>query len=715
MDNPNKRLNERVLQFVEEIRKKIEKASFEVLQEARQADLAAGSLQAILALELPDSQKEYNLIIELQKASKELLKREEECKILAMDDLDLYDFLESEKLSQEKLDQAAQKVFLYKKLGEDVEADLVEEEIRKICRGKGIKDATLNKIFKKEGGNKKETKEILSGLEVYGYDEQMRVWVGFRGDVETISHSSFKTQLPILLGPDIDVKEATAYIQRKAHNNGRICQKRTLGQGIHFINEKWVVISGKGAIAIDSNTLEKKEITSPLFEEDYLLDPNGKAWIDLNLIDPREAPENSFETVFREVHQIISDWEWRHFDTSYHVTAFAMLTLFQQAMKPWRPILYLSGAQGTGKTMFSGFLSQLFNGFLEILDKTTAHAIKQTFGNNAIPGFLDEFEHYDNERRQRDILNLLKTACRGGTASFGTTGKYARECHLNHLFWLASISFPRCMETDGAIKDRMIVFELRKKNQKFLRLPDQKYLNVLGIKIINAIIKIWKELEEATKEKLRRDHSSEQVDARQIENFVWASSLIEMGRKIEPINTEERSIVPKWSIRQKEDEGDRIIEEILHTKLKDGMNEYFVADLIDRAILGMQALHSVEPRTRDQLLDSSSEAQNLLRLNHLTVTRKEGGSLYLGIHNTKLSTFFEKKELFSGLDIKTILGRLEFIKTGKVKFGGSGLKAILIPLTEIDRILGRHYQKEDQKPERNFAFVSDEMETKEGR
>ena len=710
MCDSDKQLTEKVLNFVKERRDEIERITCELIQEAQHSDLDVKGIEDILDLELPSSQKEYNIVKKLQKTAAELQSRLEECDILAMSDLDIYDFLLDEgKLSQKKVLLVAKKVFLYRDLREDIEADLVEQEIKNICLSKGIKEGTLNKIFKNKGKVDKNTQETCSHLEVYGYDEMRQVWLGFRGYVEIVSHASLKTQLPIILGPDIDLKEVISFIQRKAHKNGRICQKRTIGRGIHFISDKWVLVSGKRALCIDPTTFERTEITSPLFEEDYLVDLGGKEWIDLNFIDPSKSPENCLETCFRELAQIISNWEWRHSEAVFYVTAFTMLTLFQQALNPWRPIIYLSGAQGTGKTMFSGLLDNLFHGFLEILDKTTAHAIKQTFGNNAMPGFFDEFEHYESEKRQKDILNLLKTSCRGGVASFGTIGKSARECHLNHLFWLASISFPRCMETDGAVRERMIVFDLKKKQQKFLRLPPSKELRLLGSNFINAIIKNWKRLENSVQDKLKIDQPKENVDARQIENFVWASCLIDLARKVEPID-KEKTIVPKWAINKKEDDGDRIIEEILQTKVKDGMNEYFVSDLIYRAVLGFHDIGSVESRTRGELLDGSSEALNLLRLNHLTITKKEG-VVYLGIHTTKLGTFFEKREIFSGLDIKTILGRLEFIQFGKVKFGVCGLKALLIPITEIDRILGRDYL--EPVPTYHRQYTPDDLEDQE--
>ena len=133
MEASNKPLNEKVLEFIEKQKGRLHKAAFELVQEAKRTFSTVESIEEVLDLEPPSSQKEYNITLKLQKAAKQIQERLEECTLLAMDDLDFYDFLDAGKLSQKKVETAAQKVFLYKDLGEEIEADLLEAEIRKIC------------------------------------------------------------------------------------------------------------------------------------------------------------------------------------------------------------------------------------------------------------------------------------------------------------------------------------------------------------------------------------------------------------------------------------------------------------------------------------------------------------------------------------------------------------------------------------------------------
>ncbi len=238
--------------------------------------------------------------------------------------------------------------------------------------------------------------------------------------------------------------------------------------------------------------------------------------------------------------------------------------------------------------------------------------------------------------------------------------------------------------------------DLKKLERKSIRVPNKKELTNLGIQIINAMIHVWCDLKNHVDSKLLRIDQLEEfdgVDSRHIENFIWASSLIELCTE-----SNLSQVVPKWSVHKKQDDALFLIEEILQTKIKDNLSEHFVSDLVYQASLSFDVSVSCP-----SIHSAGDEAQNILRLNHMTVTKRED-DIYLGIHLSKVKTFFEKKDTFAGLDIKTILLRLECIKKAKVRFGGNGLEALLIPLSEIDCILDRVRQQPVEIPEQEEIF-----------
>lgn len=711
-DFKDNELSNKVLDFLGPRLEEIEKSIYDLISSAKGGNLEVTNLEDILNLTLPEKQNDYSFVVDLQKTAKELQEEKEKYTFLEKSNDEVLDYL-NDYHSQHRLELCAEKVFLYKELGYDVEADDLELELRELALGKGIKKGTLNKIFKSYDEKKEQTKskektshpEDLPEFEVYGYDERRTIWLGHKGNIEELPATSLKKELPIIFGGDVEVEDLLIEVQNQASQRGRISRRRILRQGVHLIDDLWVIISGQRAISIHKDTFEKAEITDPLFGK-YFVIREGDEWINLDQVAPTAPTQQGSTTLLKEcldeVINIVSKWEWRNKEVIPYVSAFFMLTLFQQAIH-WRPILYLSGEKGTGKTTFSRFFEETFSGLFEKIDKTTAHAIKQTFGDNSKGGLLDEFEHYKSEKQQKDILNLLKTTCGGGKVSFGTTGKYARECYLHHLFWIASISFPKCIETDSAIQDRLIIFPLKKKDFKHVSLPKKGKLEALGIKIINATLSCWNELEGRVdffleEEAMINQCKMSKVGARQIENFLWAGSLISLANNEKVENLQ---IVPNWAVKAQEDDGDRILEEILSTRVKhfDGSmhGEAIISDLIDEAIFELFDLKpkSIDSDIRDALQSKANYAKHTLRNNYITLSQiGEFKEIYVAIQANKIGSFFDRQEAFGGIDIKTILSRVDGIKTQKVRFGGTIVKAILIPMKKIKKIFGSNNDEE---------------------
>ena len=393
--------------------------------------------------------------------------------------------------------------------------------------------------------------------------------MGFKGLIEILPAGSLTSQIHVIFGindPDI-AKIYRDNIRAKAGAMGRLPLKKPLGQGIHLLDKYWVIVSGMKAISIKRSTLETRDLLSPIFQN-RVLNMAEESWVNLEEIQPLTAPD--LKEVYGELKKLITMWEWSDEKVIPYMTAAVMLTLFQEALD-WRPLIYLSGAQGTGKTIFANFMTQLFSGFCEVVDKTTAHAVKQTFGNNSRPGFLDEFEHHNQEKHIKDTLNLFKTSCRGGHVSYGTISNAAKKCYLNHMFFLASISFPKCLDADAALRERIITFNLRKKQGKFILLPPKEELQALGNRLVSTMLANWGAIETIVAnvrvpKSLETQMKKFGVSAREIDNFVWMYAVIKLG--------EEKNIprvVPKWAKLSEINDADTILEHILKMRVKSGV------------------------------------------------------------------------------------------------------------------------------------------------
>lgn len=633
---------------------------------------------------LKDSEALIKKLNYLQQRSRDAKLVQESLEFMLHTDEEILDILRKSRQNKIIAQLVAEKISLYRRapIPFILEAESLEKELKQVLKEWCYTKKECKEIFKQGLSlyiyafelNRKDL-----NYDVYGYDEKRNIWMGVRGQLEIIPSSyGLFSALSLIFGifptPFSDfesllLKALIRDIETKASAKGRIVFKRTLGQGIYSIEDHWVIVSGKKAISIHKENLEQQALKSPLFE-DHFINMCDEEWIDLeNLSFDHNEKESSLKETFLQLQNLVAMWEWENPEVVPYLTSAVMLALFQHAMH-WRPIIYLSGARGTGKTLFSFFISDLFSGFCELINKTTAHAIKQTFGDNTRIGFLDELEHHSSEKHITDVLNLMKTACRGGYSSFGTTSKHARKCYLNHMFFLASISFPKCMESDLAIKERIIPFKLKKKDHKNIYLPSEKVLKDLGIEIIETMIQSWPSIE-AKVEAIRHIN----VSAREIENFTWLSAVMHLAK--EKVSLEELRVVPEWIDKHESSDIDAILYHILMKKVKDNL-------ISDHVYLVKE--HLLKGKKSSLSLEDVKNAKEELRKNYMSVFKDKKDKLFLAIQSKQAGFLLKGVSMFAGMDIKTILGRNEAIKTGKVWFGGITVHAILIPMQMIDKI-----------------------------
>lgn len=142
----NKELDEKVDDFIRPKLDELNKNIDALVTNARGAGLNITDLLDIINIELPESQEDYNFVADLQKCAKDLLKQQEEYIFLKKSNDAVMDYLDDH-INQTRLELCAKKVFLYRQLGHDVDADDLEEELREIATAKRIKKKTLDKIF----------------------------------------------------------------------------------------------------------------------------------------------------------------------------------------------------------------------------------------------------------------------------------------------------------------------------------------------------------------------------------------------------------------------------------------------------------------------------------------------------------------------------------------------------------------------------------------
>lgn len=522
-----------------------------------------------------------------------------------------------------------------------------------------------------------EMAKIELPFHVLGYTADRKILIWHEKHLMSFSISQLRADELSLLIKDVNkFGEVKNRIIEEARNKGMIDETDPIKMGIWFIDEKWLIVSGKTALEVSGEQIT--EIEYPVYKGKMLR--FGKPWLNIKKFK-NLYHKASLSSVYHKIYAYVSQWCWKEKDAAKYLTALVMQIAFQHAMK-WRPWIYLSGETGTGKSLFlEEVLESLFGELIKRADKTTEHAIYQAIGNTSRILCLDEFE---KSRHIPQIMEALKLMSRGGEKNTGTPGEKEITYLVHHIPILASIYTPATCVKDESQRNRLMRFELSKPKE---RTPPTTWIKEEAEDILAeltaAVMKNWESIQEKADALVSRTKEIKQkfdglIDDRTIQNFMYVSALIQIA-------TEEECTVPAWAKTEKKSDGQSIIEAIIFSKIKHfskanlESNDYLVTDLIDAA-MRRPSLNNLD----------TDNAKNALRLHGLTVVAptKENG-WYFAIRPEQVTKELLKGEEFKGIDISLPLERITGADNKKANFGGnSSLAAIRIPMSVIDDCRG---------------------------
>lgn len=124
----------------------------------------------------------------------------------------------------------------------------------------------------------------------------------------------------------------------------------------------------------------------------------------------------------------------------------------------WRPILWLSGDTGTGKSTLDRLLAQVLDGMAIAVAGATEAALRQAQPDGTLPVLLDEFEADADGRKQDAIIKLLRRASAGATEIKGGADHQARTFVLRFALLASSIITPPLQAAD---QNRIAILDLQ--------------------------------------------------------------------------------------------------------------------------------------------------------------------------------------------------------------------------------------------------------------
>jgi hypothetical protein len=174
---------------------------------------------------------------------------------------------------------------------------------------------------------------------------------------------------------------------------------------------------------------------------------------------PMAGPDNIEMNAAHDLLQIFSTWSWARPKLDPELVLGWLVAAMLGGALERRPIIYVTGDKGTGKTTLQDVCAYVIGkGLVKTSDATRA-GIDQSIKSDSIPVMVDEMEAKADPRRAQNILELSRTAYDGSLTLRGGADHNGREFRARSCFWFSSIN-PPAMEPQD--RSRMAVLEMMK-------------------------------------------------------------------------------------------------------------------------------------------------------------------------------------------------------------------------------------------------------------
>lgn len=235
-----------------------------------------------------------------------------------------------------------------------------------------------------------------------------------------------------------------------------------LGQGIHYLKsgERLLLVNGTSGWVWDGQQLIEHQY--PLIERQFMAFETGTEWLDIEMLAASLATMNQ-EKAYATLTQfldILRQWTFESRMDRLTIAGWVIAQILQ-GVWDWRPHLWLSGTQGSGKSKLLKTLKDIFGKYMEVWEAniTSPPGLRQKMQEAQKMTCLDEFEASKNKARD-EIIELLRSAGRTGEGAKGSPhGSGGQVYALKHMVMCCSIEVGL---TRAAEKSRFLLASTRK-------------------------------------------------------------------------------------------------------------------------------------------------------------------------------------------------------------------------------------------------------------
>lgn len=158
-----------------------------------------------------------------------------------------------------------------------------------------------------------------------------------------------------------------------------------------------------------------------------------------------------------ELLETLKTWNWKRGVLDAELALGWICAAMIGGALHWRPLMWITGASGTGKSHFDKLVPLVFGGNVIAVTNASAAGIWQQMASETIPVIFDELESAADNRKQLAIIEYARQAASGGRILRGSSEHQAREFTARSCFMFSSINIPPLKQQD---RNRMLVLEL---------------------------------------------------------------------------------------------------------------------------------------------------------------------------------------------------------------------------------------------------------------
>ncbi|HRN83273.1 MAG TPA: hypothetical protein PK857_00515 [Hyphomicrobium sp.] len=231
---------------------------------------------------------------------------------------------------------------------------------------------------------------------------------------------------------------------------------------------------------------------------------------------PDPGPIDERQNPAKFLRPLLERWNWARGRVDAHLLMGWIGAAYLGAALDQRPVIYMVGDKGVGKSEMQKLLKKLFGSWLIHSDDTTAAGIYQQLGQDCLPVAIDEFEGKADSRKAKAVLELARAAYSGGKLDRGGDRHQGVQFMLRSAFLFSSINTPPLEPQDLS---RLALLRLQKlpPGARY-EPPSDGALEMIGRQILRRVIDQWERFPATLK--AYRDHlQAHGMDARGCDTF----------------------------------------------------------------------------------------------------------------------------------------------------------------------------------------------------